>query len=474
MKHRLKFIVLPVLAVFIAALVWFGSPIYGFLSEQYEVARLPFGWVRLPKQAPHHQHLSDPRYAAASQASLDAIESRRKKLNLPSISAAVAINGALVWTGSAGWANVERDVPATYLTAYRIGSTSKAVTATGLARLVAFGTIELNEPISDYIPDLPNPEWRSLTPKQLASHTAGIPEYGDNTGDLVGLYESTALQTHFTNPYAALSVFDGTELLFKPGTDFHYTSYDFVLLSAVMAAAAKKPFMSLMAKKVFRPLGLSSIEPDRRPLEGRHVAVSYQTKGDRVKPWRNVDLSVKLAAGGLVATPSDLAVLGVSWLNENFIPASIQKEFWTPVKLSNGQVNKQNYALGWRRTTVKINGLGSVRHMNHGGISKGSQCWLMVLPQENMAIAIATNARTEQFFEFASVYREIVRAFVPMERYLSSKRQTSKQGGEESASFKNSDMGDPSAQEPNKALNLTALPAGAGKVPSALRAPATG
>jgi CubicO group peptidase (beta-lactamase class C family) len=397
----------------IVLIIWLGWPIYGFVSNQFETARLPFGWVELHDNAPDKQELYDDAFLAAGNTSLLLLIDRRSKIHAPSLSAAIAIDGKLVWAAAVGWQDVKADIAATPTTVYRIGSTSKAVTATGLARLVTSGNFDLDVPISTYSPDLPNVLWADLTARQLASHTAGLPGYEENT-DWVGFYKSLALTSHFNNPKDSLSMFDGAELVYRPGSDFLYSSYGTILLSAVMQDASGLPYLDLMNETVFAPLGLHTIEPDTQRNNLEHRAVSYQTKGRQVKPWRSVDLSHKLAAGGFVASPSDLARLGAAWLDDDFITPDVRDDFWEPVRLTNGNVNIQDYAVGWRRKSRTINTVGSITHLNHGGISKGSQFWFMIVPEYGISVAISTNRRTDAFFDFADIYENLLEEFIPI------------------------------------------------------------
>ena len=394
-----------VLALIFAGLAWVLWPIYGFLSNQYETARLPWGWTELPAEAPIGASQVKAAYVEAGGKATKILEARRAKIGAPSLSAAISVNGELVWANAVGWENVSQNKAASHETIYRIGSTSKAVMATGLARLVAEGAMDLDAPISTYSKDLPNPDWNELTPRQLISHTAGLPAYEENN-DWVGFYHSLALRHHFEDPKISLSVFDGADLLYEADTQFHYSGYDNILLSAVMEAAANEPFNALMSSRVFAPNNLTALQPAH---DVPQKAVFYQTKGSKVKPWRSVDLSHKLAAGGYAATPSDLAILGAAWLNDDFIPAHIREVFWTPLPIS----NDQDYALGFRRKTWPIDGVGEVEHLNHGGVSKGAQCWLMIIPEHNMTLAISINRRTENFSDFASAAFDLLEVFIP-------------------------------------------------------------
>ena len=60
------------------------------------------------------------------------------------------------------------------------------------------------------------------------------------------------------------------------------------------------------------------------------------------------------------------------------------------------------------------NGVGIVRNANHGGVSRGSQSWLLVFPDYGMSIAFNTNMNTDEFAEFGIFYREMVEVFAPV------------------------------------------------------------
>jgi CubicO group peptidase (beta-lactamase class C family) len=394
-----------------AALAWLGAPIYGFKAHQGKLPLSPFGWVVLPAEAQSQSRLDDPDYAQAGNIALEILRRHRAKIAAPALTAAVAVQGQLVWSGAVGWEDVERQRAATPATVFRIGSTSKAVTATVLARLYERGVVDLDTPIDAYLSSLPNEAWRAITLRQLASHQSGLPHYKENT-DLVGLYRSIALRRQFDDVRDAVSVFDDSELLFAPGQGFHYSTLGTVLLAATMAHATDKSYRTLVAQEITQPLGLDSIA-EAPPSAAGHAdhAIPYFSDGHRLRPWRDVNLSHRLPGGGFAATSRDLARLGAAWLDEKYLSASTRARFWSPQVLADGQVNAQNYALGFRvGEWVSPDGKRYV-HANHGGVSRGGQSWLMILPEQNISIAINTNRKTDEFADFAIVYRELLTTF---------------------------------------------------------------
>ena len=78
------------------------------------------------------------------------LDTHHKTINAPGMSAAVGIDGELVWAGTIGWADIEQGIPVSSNTQFRVGSTSKAITATGLARLLDKQILDLDTPISQF------------------------------------------------------------------------------------------------------------------------------------------------------------------------------------------------------------------------------------------------------------------------------------------------------------------------------------
>jgi serine beta-lactamase-like protein LACTB, mitochondrial len=396
-----------ILAIILVPLGYLAAPIYLFFAEDYPAMLGPFGWIEVPNEAPYTEGFVDPEYRDAADNVRDILTSRRAEINAPAYSAAVVVDGKLVWSAAAGWADLEAGEKATPATLFRIGSTSKAVTGTLFARLVDAGLVDPDAPISEYVDDLPNPAWQDLTPRQLASHTAGIPNYEANK-DLIGVYRAMALRDHHEDVAEGLSYFDSSPLMFEPGADFEYSSFDVVLLSVVLQEVGGAPFQDLMEKWVNHPLGVKTLAPD---APGPDHAQSYLLKGSKVRAWWKVDLSHKLAGGGFMATPADLAVMGAAWLDNDFITEETREQFWTPQRLKDGSVNEQGYAMSWRFADELWWTDEKLANANHGGVSKGSMAWLVVIPEKRMAVAMAINTRVWPFEKWASIHGDLAAAF---------------------------------------------------------------
>lgn len=392
------------------AFIWFAAPIYQFLAYEGKVPMWFPADIAAPDAYPQTTAFSAHPQATAA---LQLLAQHREKIHAPAISAAVAVDGKIVWTGAVGWENIEQQIPATDRTQFRIGSTSKAVTATLLAKFVQEGKIDLDKPLSNYMSDLPNPQWKNITPRQLASHSSGLPDYLDNYGDVWGMYYLFKLDKRYTSVRESLEVFDDTSLLFTPGSQFHYASFNTVLQSVVLESVAGEPFLSAMHNNIFKPLGMNATNAEYALSQANSLATFYWNK-DGTHPefrvWQKVDLSHRLAGGGFISTPSDMATLGSAWLNDDFIALQTRALFWQPQKLTDGSINPQKYALGWRWAEYD-DGKGIISNANHGGVSRGSQSWLMVIPERNMVVAVMINANVEEFWDFGQVSMPLASLF---------------------------------------------------------------
>jgi CubicO group peptidase (beta-lactamase class C family) len=387
-------------------LAWLLAPVYVFMGEDNASLFAPLGSYELEASDKLESLTGAPRWQQQADAANQLLLDHRNALGVPALSAAIAIDGELVWAAASGYADLSMGQAASTDTLFRIGSTSKAVTGTLMARLVDAEIVALDSPISDYYPELPNPAWRNLSLRQLASHTAGIPGY-ENNNDWLGAYRSMWPRSHYENVADSLEVFDGSDMLFAPGEGFYYSSYDVVLQSAVLQAAAGAPYQQLLGEWLRAPLDIESPIP-----EGPHPdrASFYFKQQDRAYNSPGYDVSHRMAGGGLMARPRDLALLASAWTDPDFISNATREAFFTAQRLNTGEINEQAYGLNWR-VRESVGGL-PLFNANHGGVGKGSMSWLIVIPQQKLALSMMINTRIDPFSEWITIQEELISLFL--------------------------------------------------------------
>jgi CubicO group peptidase (beta-lactamase class C family) len=177
-----------------------------------------------------------------------------ERVRPPALSVAIAEHGRIVYAEAFGLADLEQRVPANTNTAtkFRVGSISKPFTAAALGLLYQHGKLGLDAPIRRYVPSFPD-KGVSITVRQVGGHLGGIRGYKPNEPEG---------QTHYPSVDSSRSRFEDDSLIAHPGTKFVYSSYGFVLLSAVIEHAAGIPYLDFMRDSVFRMLGMTNTVPD--------------------------------------------------------------------------------------------------------------------------------------------------------------------------------------------------------------------
>ncbi len=179
------------------------------------------------------------------------LEELRREMGYPAVSVAVAVDGIIVWQEARGWASLESKAPTKVDTPFAIGSVSKTLTAAVAMKLTERGVLDLDADIRKYLPSFPQQE-HVMTVRQLLSHQAGIRHY--NFVLSPPTFSEFGATGQYDRVVDSLAVFANDPLLFKPDTDFAYSACGFNLLSAVMEAAAGKPFLELMQAELCTPL----------------------------------------------------------------------------------------------------------------------------------------------------------------------------------------------------------------------------
>nr|MDQ3349559.1 beta-lactamase family protein [Acidobacteriota bacterium] len=215
--------------------------------------------------------------------------------NLPGLSVAVAIDGGIVWAEGFGWADAESRTPFTPLTRFRLGALSKPLTAVGAALLYDRGRLDLDAPIHRYVPAYPRKQW-PVTTRQLMGDVAGVHRIrGDNNDAMPG--------SHCASVDEAVEMLAGDPLLFEPGTQYRYSIWGWVLVSAVIDGAAGQAFNRFMVRQVLEPLGME------RTVVAETEGLDDVAHGTGRRP----DYSCVAGGGAFLSTPSDVCDSGQRW-----------------------------------------------------------------------------------------------------------------------------------------------------------------
>jgi hypothetical protein len=138
---------------------------------------------------------------------------------LPGYAGAVGVGDGIVYSSAAGLAEVDVGRAATPQTRFRIYSTSKSIGAVAAMVLVESGKLDLDAPISTYLPDLPVPIG-VVTVRQILAHRSGIRHYREGEWDSVS-------DSNCAAPKDALPDFVNDPLEFAPGSAYKYSTFGY-------------------------------------------------------------------------------------------------------------------------------------------------------------------------------------------------------------------------------------------------------
>ncbi len=337
-------------------------------------------WALLPAGPARAEGPGRP--AAESAAAL--IELARATTRTPGLAAAVAVGGELVWSGAAGDADLESEVPATPASRFRVGSVSKLLTVATLARLVQAKRIDLDAPIGDFLSEFPD-RATEITLRHLAGHLGGIRHYESRR-------EFMNMRT-YTTMSEAVGAFGDSLVAGPPGVEYVYSSPGFVVLGAAIEHLDMKAFPKVAQEEVLGPLGLESTVPDRWQEIVPRRARTYSLSGDAIINSPPVDLSDRWSSGGYLSTVEDLARLGAAHLGEGFLTAELRGLIFTSQRTADGE--ETGVGLGWR---IERGPRGATVY-HHAGSAMGGRAVLAIFPESGVTVAIVGNRGLAGFGE---------------------------------------------------------------------------
>jgi serine beta-lactamase-like protein LACTB len=340
-----------------------------------------------------------PKWAAAAKRGRQIARESLATQNLPGLSIAVGAGGEIAWAEGFGWANLETREPVDPDTRFRIGHASVPLTSVGAAHLIEQGRLRLDADIQDYVPAFPRKTF-PVTLRQLMGNVAGVRHYRDTEwGDKPTVHCNRASE--------GLPSFSNDPLLFEPETNYQYSTYGWVLVSAAIEAAAKEPFFDFMRIKVFEPLGMRHTSADSAamaPVPGRATSYFRGNFGNAITTA--VDYSCFAGGGGFLSTPSDLVTFGLAMMAGSFLQPETVHKLQARQILTSGK--ETDYGLGWMLDTANIGG-DRVRFAGHASQTlEGASTQFWMFADRGLVVAISSNM---SFAGLRDVALKIAQAF---------------------------------------------------------------
>jgi len=201
----------------------------------------------------------------------------------PGISIAIVKNGQVVYNKVFGWAGGPPELPAAPDTVYHWWSMTKVPTAIAILQLHDVGKLNIDDPVSDYLPffqvELDGKPAPLITIRQLLRHTSGLP---DTIPAMIGwvhyedvIYNQTDLLKQHLPKYNRLN--------FAPDSDVSYSNLGYMVLGAIIEKVSGMQYEEYIRKSILSPLGMENTDflyttqMSDKTATGSHPIVSMYT-----------------------------------------------------------------------------------------------------------------------------------------------------------------------------------------------------
>ena len=338
------------------------------------------------------------------------ITKHRQENKLVGLAAMVMVNGKVVDSAVDGERKTGSGVLLEIGDRWHLGSVTKSVTATMIARLVEAGQMKWSDSIGDSFPDASvHEDWKPVTLRQLLTHSAGAPA---NFPAWVALQRpALGLACTKARRKAVLNVL-AFKPLYRPGEKFVYSNVGYTIAGAMTEKATGATWEDLVKREVFKPLKLASagFGPPKSSAEKVEQPRGHTTfLGWKVAVEDDADNTFIIGPAGIVhMTLNDLCTFATEHLRGD-LGASKLLSTETFKLLHRPELD--DYACGW----VKKEPDGEIPHTTywHNGSNTMWYALVVFIPEKKMVVAVTSNDGDIAKAEAAAW--EVVKATVPTE-----------------------------------------------------------
>ena len=294
----------------------------------------------------------------------------------------VVRDGEIVERGNRGLADLERGVPISSETAFRLASVSKQFTAMAILLLAEEGRLAYDDPIARWLPELAR-FGRERTLRQLLTHTAGLPDYYDVMAQVAGVERPRTAD--------ALAVYARWgEPLFPAGERFDYSNPGYELLALVVERASGQSYAEFVESRIFAPLGMTGSRVfDERAPPIPNRAYGYRRQGEGFALDDDDPLNYVIGSGGIYASIDDLVRWDQALYEDDLVRQETLAEAFRPARLRNGEASP--YGFGWA-----IDEQQGHRRVSHSGSWVGFRSYIARYPDDRFSVIVLSNlAETE-------------------------------------------------------------------------------
>lgn len=261
-----------------------------------------------------------------------------------------------------------------------IGSVSKMYATTAVMQLVEQGKVNLDDPVTAYIPDfkLADERYKDITVRMLMNHTSGLmgTQYGDSF-----LFGEKSEKYHDT----FLKKLEGEKLKADPGAFNCYCNDGFTLLEIIVERVSGKTFTEYMEENICKHLSMENTGSIWNMDMDRQAPI-YINGNVKLEP----EYCTLVGAGGVVSNAEEVCTFGSAFFtgNDVLLSEESKKEMAENNKAGG---SAENFGLGWDEVEKEDYKKAGVTVVSKGGDTDYQHASLVVAPDEKISVAVLSS-----------------------------------------------------------------------------------
>ncbi|MDR2921506.1 MAG: beta-lactamase family protein [Tannerella sp.] len=291
----------------------------------------------------------------------------------------VAKEDKIIFQKSYGFANREFDIPNNTNIKFRIVSFTKQFTAVLIMQLVESNRLNLNTPISQYLPYYRKDIGDSITIHHLLTHTGGLPEYTERDNFFSDISKRSYSHKEFIQKFCS------DNLLYSPGTKYKYSNTGYYILGAIIEEITKNSYAEVLQKNILDVVGMKNTGVENSSTIVREIAKGYNFNSGIYSNADYIDLlSTIFSAGAIYSTTGDLLLWDKALYSDRILSKKSRELMFTPAL--------ENYGYGVGITKFVVPDLN--KEMNfifHQGAINGFRSIMTHIVNEDTLIIILCN-----------------------------------------------------------------------------------
>ncbi len=330
-------------------------------------------------------------------------------MGLPGLSVALGVNGETVWTSTAGYSDISRQVPVKPEDRFAIGSITKTFVAQIILQLVDEGVLDLTRTPADYldaavIAGIANADKATL--RQLLNHQSGIPTWEFQPAWIrKGRGDEMTLGKVWGKTETLDYIRDSVPADHEPGQRYAYSNTNYTLLGLIVEAMTGNDALAETRRRMIEPLGLTNTFLDSfEPIPGGyanhyHYATPefVETAGvhrgfPEIRPYlvesTAANLSPEWMAGGLVASARDLVRWAQAIRSGELLSPEMKRETFTYYPPREGDKAQAEYRQGIAKSNHFYDGRAA---WGHSGGTLGFTAMMHWIEPDEYTVVVLTN-----------------------------------------------------------------------------------